>query len=307
MTSKKKRIIGWAGVFITIVLSGIWAYWGAFENFHEGWYSVSIAINLLMFVFQYLIFAIVFVILALFAIKWKRAGLVLHIAAGAVCVWFFSGASFSVLGLCVIIPFVILALLYYFGEPTPKKWAYRLIVFVPLIIVIVISIPQGIKVSARINDGDFGLRIVEGNGVTLVWAPRGPGWPDKGVSWDEAQRQCRYLSEDGMIIMYEEQNIWRLPTADEAVRSMMFHGENSAGVWNAEAETADYDISPDKESPLWDVHSKVIYYWTADTSKSDTEQAYIIVYDGGVYDKDKSSAQDYLSFRAVKEVDPAAD
>jgi len=292
---------------MTTLLSGIWAYWGAFENFHEGWYSGSIATNLLMFLFQYLIFAIVFVILALFAIKWKKVGLALHIATGAACVWFFSGATFSVLGLCVIIPFVILALLYYLGEPTPRKWAYRLIVLIPLIIVLVISIPQGIKVSERINDGNFGLRIVEGNGVTLAWAPRGPGWPDKGISWDEAQRICRYLSEDGTVIMDEEQDIWRLPTADEAVRSMMLHGENSGGVWNGETKTADYDTTPDKETPLWDVHSKVIYYWTSDTSKGDQKQAFIIVYDGGVYDKDKLSAQDYLSFRAVKEVNLAAD
>lgn len=34
-----------------------------------------------------------------------------------------------------------------------------------------ISIPQGIIVSKRINDGDFVMRIVKGNIVTLVWAP----------------------------------------------------------------------------------------------------------------------------------------
>jgi hypothetical protein len=29
--------------------------------------------------------------------------------------------------------------------------------------------------------------------------------------------------------MEEEQNIWRLPTAEEAVRSLMLHGENAGG------------------------------------------------------------------------------
>lgn len=300
---RKERILGWIGVSITVVFSSIWAYWGAFENFHEGWYSTSLWENLFMFFFQYMLFTIIFVILALIILKWKKIGLIVHLLTGIFCIWFFSGASFSVLGLMIVIPFAVLGLIYYFGDPYPLKWAYRLIIFVPLIIVLAISIPQGIRVSNRITDDDFGIRIVEGNEVTLAWAPRGPGWPDRGVSWEEAQDICKYLSEDGLKVMEKEQNIWRLPTIDEAVRSMMLHGENAGGVWYAEKEKADYEKTPDKESPLWDVHSKVIYYWTADKSIQDEKQAYIIVYDGGVYDKRMIDHYSYLSFRAVKEVD----
>lgn len=299
---RKRRILGWVGVSITLIFSSIWAYWGAYENFHEGWYSASIWENIFMFLLQYMLFPIVFVILALIALKWKKIGLIAHLLVGAFCIWFFSGATFSVLGLLVLIPFAALGLIYYFGEPHPLKWAYRLIIFVPLIIVLVISIPQGIKVSGRLNDGDFGIRIVEGNEAALAWAPRGPGWPDGDVSWEEAQDICRHLSEDGLKIMETEQNIWRLPTIEEAVRSMMLHGENVGGVWDVGKETAIYQKTPDKESPLWDVHSKVIYYWTADTSIQNEEQAYIIVYDGGVYDKLKTDRFGYLSFRAVKDV-----
>jgi len=299
---RKRLILGWIGISITVIFSSIWAYWGAFENFHEGWYSISLLENIFMFLFQYMLFTIIFIVLALIAIKWKFIGLLIHLILGIVCIWFFSGASFSVLGLLVVIPFVVLGLIYYFGEPYPKKWAYRLIIFIPLIIVLAISIPQGIKVSNRINDDDYGIRIVEGNLVTLAWAPRGPGWPDKGVSWQEAQEICKYLSEDGMTIMDTEQNIWRLPVIDEAVRSMMLHGENAGGVWYPKEEKAIYDKTPDKESPLWDVHSKVIYYWTSDTSINDEQQAYIITYHGGVFDKIKIHRQSYLSFRAVKEV-----
>ena len=288
---------------ITVLISGIWAYWGAFENFHEGWYSTSIWENLFMFLFQYMLICIIFVLLALVILKWKKIGLILHIAVGAFCIWFFSGASFSVLGLLIIIPFILLALLYFFGEPAPKIWAYRLIIFIPLIIFLSISIPQGIKVSKRINDNQSGMRLVHGNGVILDWAPRGPGWPDKGTSWDEAKRICRYLSEDGMTVMEKEQDIWRLPTVDEAVRSMMIHGENAGGVWHPESEKPVYKKTPDKETPLWDVHSKVIYYWTSETSLKDEQQAYIITYHGGVYDRKKTNRQGYLSFRAVKEAD----
>lgn len=302
MGKNKKVIIGWIGVFITVILSSVWAYWGAFENFHEGWYSTSIWENLYLFLFQYISLTIIFVLLALIILRWKRIGFLLHLFLGVFCIWFFSGASFNVLGLLIIIPFACLGLLYYFGEPKPKKWAYRLIIIVPLIITLAISIPQGIKVSQRINDNDFGIRIVEGNGVTLAWAPRGPGWPDKGTTWKEAQKICKYLSEDGTTIMKEEQNIWRLPTVDEAVRSMMLHDKNVGGVWYPEEEKAVYDRTPDKETPLWDVHSKIIYYWTSNTSVKDEQQAYIIVYHGGIFDKRKSDQQDYLSFRAVKEI-----
>lgn len=299
---QKKLILGWIGVSITILVSSFWAYWGAFENFHEGWYSISVWKNISIFLFQYMLFTIIFIVLALVTLKWKKIGMLMHLILSVFCIYFFSGANFSVIGLLIIIPFAVLGLIYYFGEPYPKKLAYRLIIFIPLIIVLVISIPQGVKVSKRINDGYFGTRIVEGNGVTLVWAPRGPGWPDKGISWKEAQDICKYISEDGLTIMETEQNIWRLPTVDEAIRSMMLHGENVGGVWHEDEEKAIYDKTPDKESPLWDVHSKVIYYWTSDTTIEDEKQAYIIVYHGGVFGRRKSSRQSYLSFRAVKEV-----
>ncbi len=298
---RKKVILGWIGVSITVIFSSLWAYWGAFENFHEGWYSESLWENIFMLVFQYMLFTIIFVALALIILKWKKAGLLIHLLLGIFCIWFFSGASFSVLGLLIVIPFAVLGLIYYFGDPHPKKWAYRLIIFVPLITVLAISIPQGIKVAQRIDDGDLGMRIVEGNGVTLAWAPRGPGWPDKGTSWEEAQEICKYLAEDGTTVMETEQNIWRLPTVDEAVRSMMLHGENAGGVWHPEEEKATYNKAPDKESPLWDVNSKVIYYWTSDTYPKDEERAYIIVYHGGVFNKRKIDGQPYHSFRAVKE------
>jgi len=208
----RKNIIGWIRVAISLVFSSIWAYWGAIENFHEGWYSASMWENLFMLIFQYLSVPLIFVILAVIALKWRRIGLILHIALAGFSIWFFSGASFNVLGIMIVIPIVALGLLYFFGEPKRKIWAYRLLLCVPLIVVLAISIPRGIHVSQRLNDHDFGMRVVEGNGVTLAWAPRGPGWPDKGTNWDEAQRICRYLSADGTTVMDEEQNIWRLPT-----------------------------------------------------------------------------------------------
>ena len=300
---KRRNIIGWTGVAITTIFSSLWAYWGSIENFHEGWYSVSIWENLFMLIFQYLLFTIIFVLLGVITLKWKIAGIILHVLLAGFCIWFFSGSNFLVIGLMIVIPIIGLGLIYYFGKPEPKKWAYRSLIFIPLIIIIAVFIPMSIKVSKRINDNDFGTRIVEGNEITLVWAPRGPGWPDSGTTWHEAMEICRYLSEDGTKIMDEVQDIWRLPTVDEAVRLMMLHGVNVNGIWYSDDQKAVYDKTPDKESPLWDVHSQVIYYWTSETAKDNDDRAYIIVYHGGINSKMKIDGQSYLSFRAVKNID----
>ena len=139
---------------------------------------------------------------------------------------------------------------------------------------------------------------MQGNEVSLTWAPDGPGWPRTGTDWDDAGQICLYLNEDGLTLNSEPQDIWRLPTVDEAVRSMARHGENSGGEWDAASEETTYHTRPDKESPLWNVHSQVIYWWTA--TEIDEEHAYIIVYDGLVWSRTKQLRPDYLGFRCVK-------
>ena len=151
---------------------------------------------------------------------------------------------------------------------------------------------------STIDDGYLGVREVGGNGVDLVWAPAGPGWPGSGTDWNEAGEVCQFLSADGLTLANSPQNFWRLPTVDEAVRSMTRQGENSGGVWDGEEEAAAYEITPDKESPLWNIHSQVIYWWTA--TEIDEEHAYIIVYDGKVWPRSKEFGPAYLGFRCVK-------
>jgi hypothetical protein len=140
--------------------------------------------------------------------------------------------------------------------------------------------------------------VVQGNGVALTWAPDGPGWPRKGADWYEAGQVCARLHSDGMTVAATPQHIWRLPTVDEAVRSMALHGQNSGGVWHAASGTASYQTRPDKESPLWNVHSQVIYWWTA--TEVDAEHAHIIVYDGKLWPRTKTYGPGYLGFRCVK-------
>ena len=300
INSRKRLIIGWIAVAVTVIFTGFWSYWGIVENFHEGWYSPSVWENIAMLFMQYLSITAVFAALGLISLRFYKTGLALHIALGIFTAIFFSGSAFLVVWLMIAIPLILLGLAYFFGRPRPKRLAIALIVGIPLVITLVAGTIGFVRVSQRVDDGDEGMRIVEGNGVTLAFAPRGPGWPEEGTSWYDAQDICTHLSEDGTQLMDEPQNIWRLPTVDEAVRCMSLHGENCGGVWDPVAQTAAYDMTPDKESPLWDTSSPVIYYWTSELSENG--QAYIIVYHGGVYDKPADSQSASFGFRAVKDV-----
>lgn len=296
---RAKNIVGWIAVAVTMIITNLWTYWGIIENFHEGWYSTSLLENLGMLFLQYLLFTIAFVALALISLRWPKIGLGVHVAVGLFFGWFFNGSSFTVVGVLIVIPLLILGLMYFFGRPEPRKWACRLIWILPLIIILAVTPYKLIQVSQRVDDGDYGMRTVEGNDVTLTWAPRGPGWPEGGVTYEEAAERCRYLSEDGTTLMETPQDIWRMPTVEETVRSMARHDENAGGMWDPQEEKATYEKRPDKETPLWDPHSRVIYYWAAGDAGAD--RAYIIVYDGGVYTRKRTSRYGYLSFRAVKD------
>ena len=201
---KWKTIIGWSAVGVTLLISSIWAFWGIVENFHEGWYSTSIWENLFMLFFQYISFPIVFVVLSLLALKWPKIGLGIYVAVAIFAGIFFGDAHFSVVHLMITIPLVGIGLLFFFGkiQKIPLKYAKLGIILIPLLLTIGAGIPGAIRVSQRVDDGDYGMRTIIGNGITLIWAPQGPGWPDTGFNWTEAMNQTRYLNEDGVSFEY---------------------------------------------------------------------------------------------------------
>lgn len=299
VVTKRQLILGWIAVGIVVVIASIWAYWGGIENFHEGWYSKSIWANISMMLVQYWSLTLVFIIIGLIGIRFHKASLPLCIVIGIAAAVILSGASFNVMWVMIIIPLTGLGLLFFFGRVKPRRLAYILVAALPIVILLVTNTIGLVRVSKRIDDSDYGLRRVETESVCLVWAPRGPGWPDEGVSYSEAREICAHLNEDGTEILDEKLNIWRLPTVEEAVASQMLHGEDAEGKWDPDNKKAKYKFTPDKETPLWDPHSKVIYYWT-DTIASEGK-AYIIVYNGGVFTRSMDIHPDYLSFRAVKE------
>jgi hypothetical protein len=293
----RRKIAGWSAVAISTLITCFWAFWGIIENFHEGWYYESWLSNVGLMLAQYLSPMLIFMAISLVSIFFPHLGGGLHILFAMFAVWFFQAFTNPALFL-LIAPLAGLGALYWYGRPEPRRIATFLVVGFPILTLVISGIEPIIRVAGRVNDGNLQARLVHGNGVNLVWAPEGPGWPRSGTNWYEAQRVCQYLSDDGLSLASFPQHVWRLPTVDEAVGSMARHGQNSAGVWDAELAQATYETIPDKESPLWNVHSQVIYWWTA--TIVDGDHAYIIVYDGRVWSRSKQHGPDYLGFRCSK-------
>ena len=295
MKSRLRQILGWVCVVLATLATSFLGFWGILENFHEGWHHSTLLLRL-VWMFAYLSFMFVFMALSLIAVRWPWAGFLLFAGIALFCLWFFHASKATIQML--VAPASLLAVGFAVGRPTPKCWAYRLITVLPLLTVLVVGIYPAWRVANRVDDGNRGIRHLSENGVDLIWAPKGPGWPTQGMSWHDARERCRYLTEDGASVAETILDVWRLPTVEEAVRSQCLHGENSGGSWDAATATASYQQRPDKESPLWDIGSQVVYWWTA--TEVNDEQAYIIVYDGKVWPRPKGASQGNLGFRAVK-------
>jgi hypothetical protein len=295
MVSASRWWTGWTAVAVSTALSAFWAMWGGAENFHEGWYHREIWRNVgLMFV-QYLPWMFLPMIAAVLALWKPVAGLLAHLAlaAGVFALVGFRSAGALYLGL----PIVVLGLLHLVGRPEPRRLGRIVLIAVPCLTVVVSSAYPGWRALTRPATVDESTRRIAGDGVSLVWAGRGPGW-DQGVSWFTATDRCARLTPDGSTLASTPQHVWRLPTADEAVRSMSFRGRNSNGRWDPETRRATFRVQPDKEAPLWDPFSPVVYLWTSDDA--DTGRAYFVNFEGGVFPRRKEFFPTYQGYRCVK-------
>ncbi len=61
-------MLGWLAVGIATILSSLWAFIGAYESFHEGWYFESLAENLVL-TGKYLGLPLIFIGLAAAALR----------------------------------------------------------------------------------------------------------------------------------------------------------------------------------------------------------------------------------------------
>jgi hypothetical protein len=290
--------VGWTAVGLSTLLSALWAFWGSIENFHEGWYYRELWRNIALALIQYWPWMFIPMTAALVAL-WRRwAGVAVHIGLAALVIWRF-GARGAVL-ILIAAPLVTLATLYAFGRPEPKRSARAILIGIPLLTALIAGAYPGWRVLTRPTTVDLTARRISANGVDLVWAPAGPGWDTKGFAWYEAVRRCEYLDATGTQLAQAPQRIWRLPTVDEAVRSMSYRGQNAGGMWDASTYSPHYRIMPDKEAPLWNPFSQVIYLWTSDESESDSTLAYRVVYNGLVNTVPKKWGPGYLACRCVR-------
>ena len=306
--TKRQLILGWVAVSICIAVAALWAFWGTIEAFHEGWWQPTLG-GRIAYALLYLMPMAAMLLLNLLAIRSPKLGAVLFFAGGAWFSWFIFSNRWPDVDLAVLLSWlpvtlvvVAVGFVWWFGRPEPRRLAWLLAVGIPLLLVVVLAVEPLWRVSHRIDDGDRGARLIEGNGVALVWAPAGPGWitdARHSTSWHEALDICAHLGPDGLTLSDTPLYVWRLPTVEEAVRSMARHGQNCGGVWDAERGGATYDIKPDKESPLWVTYSETIYWWTA--SEAGDDHAWRIVYDGGIFRMRKRLRMGSQGFRAVRE------
>jgi hypothetical protein len=287
MRNKSKQLIGWITISFAFLIICLWSYWGINEAFHEGWYHTALLQNLSLTFVQYLSIPIIFLALSLLALNYKKIGFGLFIALGIFAMFFFDS---NVGGLLVFIPLLLFAFGYYFGEFKHKKIITYSFIGIFLLISLSFGIPQLIRVENRLNDNNFGTRTIIGNDITLTWAPQGIGFPLKGTDWQTAKDNCARLNEEG--------DNWRLPTIEEIVRSMTRKNNNAKGIIDSQGNPQ-YEIKPDKETPLWNPHSQVIYYWTSESKNE--QRAYLVAYNGYILDRSKTSGADYQGYRCVKE------
>jgi hypothetical protein len=290
-----RKVLAWAAISISSAVLVLWSYWGSIEAFHEGWYYRSLWMNVGLTVAQYLFPVIALMIAAVTSVLWPRVGALLHLTLSVIVLVEVNSQSGRLL---IALPLAGLGALYWFGRTNGKKKALFALCLLPIVTLIFFGAGPAYRTSRRIDDGYHGARVVEGQGVRLRWAPAGPGWPERGMNWNQARNICAHLSSDGISVEDSEQNIWRLPTAEELVRSVSLHGENAGGVWDAHG-VASYRITPDKESPLWNRYSLMIYWWSA--TEVNEERAYRFAYDGRAMATLKSAGPAYYGFRCVTE------
>lgn len=188
------RVPGLLASIMMVLLSAFWTYWGANEMYHEGWWGAWS--NRL----SYLVPVIAVLIPALIAFRWPVVGGILIILIGGFAVFFFSsdvwiiGLAVALVGILFLVEGIVKRRSTLEKPVSLKTWLFRywhyvLVIGAPLVIFIIVSASMLPVVLSRVDDGDRSARLIEGNGVDLIWAPQGPGWnwkqPWGGYpSWD---------------------------------------------------------------------------------------------------------------------------
>ena len=340
-------VVGYSAMFL---MTWFWGYWSIGEMYHEGWWGAWY-IRLL-----YLIPMTLFLSLTLVVLYFPKVGAWITIGVGIVATAFFWGdeilsGDFSLQNLAGFLPIggglVLFGFLFFYEArrrkqrsetdwKAPTQWWkrnwYTLLLLAGIIApAIGFSTYYLPKIFRQVDDGYRGAVTIEGNGVTLIWAPKGPGWnwqqewggypswtaislygmepvgvDGKSDAWgsvEEAEQYhlCLYLNEEGTKLMPEQQDIWRMPTVDELVRSLPAAGENAGCTWNGQMEQMACESEPFKSGPLWALDEAPIYYWASEEYPEDEREAYFVSHNGWVNITRKTGGNPRHSYRCVKE------
>lgn len=212
---------GHVATALVIAVTSLWTSWGVVEMYYEGWWGPW-GVRL-----PYLAPAAACLILSLVAITRPTVGgWMLLVLGGLFTAWWWGIAvrqglfsvarlvsTFPVSGLLIVVG--VLFLLE--GRRRQQRRAERqrqsgswirchlpqvLAVSIPGLLALAMSVYWAPILMARDDDGGRGARLIEGNGVRLVWAPAGPGWsrgldpqatdgqeePGPSVSWNDLAR-----------------------------------------------------------------------------------------------------------------------
>ena len=344
-------VIGYSAMYI---MTWFWSFWSIGEMYHEGWWGAWYNRAF------YLIPMILFVGLTLIVLYFPKTGAWITIGFGILLTGFFWGdeilsGDFSLQNLAGFLPIgggLVLFGFLFFAEskrrkrraetgwvPSSPRWWRRnwytlLLVSVIIAIILSFSVYYVPKIIRQVDDGYRGEVKIEGNGITLIWAPKGPGWnwqqewggypswsaislygiepiglegkTDEWGSMAEAEQYhlCLYLNEDGTQLKPERQDIWRMPTVDEIVRSLVVAGKNAGCAWNGEIEQMVCTTEPFKSGPLWALDEAPIYYWAYEESPEDEREAYFVSHNGWVNVTRKFGGNPRHSYRCVKDISP---
>ena len=115
---RARRVVGWMAVGISALLASLWPFWGATENFHEGWYHIGFWQNVGLMFIQYASPMLVFLILTSISLRFPLIGGGLLVVLGAgLGACFARGAGVLLIG----VPLVLLGVGYTYGRPTPLR------------------------------------------------------------------------------------------------------------------------------------------------------------------------------------------
>jgi hypothetical protein len=262
-----RLVTGYIAVFVSTALACFWGFWGAVENFHEGWYFESLWPNLALAVGQYFVPMLGFWALALLSLKWPRVGALLHVALASGVLYLFGWQRQGAWWLWP--PLLVLGAAYYWSQPKPPMWVARAVLVLPVLTAIGYGIGPAYLAFTRIPLSTTGPATIN----NLTWAPAGPGWPQRlGGSWQQAHDACAALSTPA--------DPWRLPTVDEMKAALPHHKV--------------FPSQTTKDAPLWNNHSQIIYMWTAGNPT-------FVSYNGWVVKTTHKDKRGYIGWRCVKD------